>query len=182
MVKSLVVLVGSAIFGLGASVTGIGQSSGDKTINALSAPAYLAHANHRFKNADFDADGLLSADEYVAMSVVFAELTRLKGYARVAVNDDESMAVPLKTDLSAGSQEDPFAKGLSYGERTRIDAVTRRDFYSHAGADGLLSRTEYVQLSWLRFVDADRNDDGILKGAELLEFSSNEAAIAQSNS
>jgi len=162
---ALTVGIGSAL------AAGVGLDS-DLQGNATTLEKAEAsiHAASVFSRADINRDNMLDADEYAALSIVTAELSYLNGYiAFEGVQSEKTVALPVA------------APGvLTRAERTRIEAIARNEFYSHAGEDAALSADEYVQLSNERFEDADRNNNGTLAQSELLNFAASQTRIAYS--
>ena len=72
----------------------------------------------------------------------------------------------------------PTNKALQSGERARIEAVSRYEFYVLAGADEALSGSEFAEASLMQFHLADKNRSGALTNAELQTFASYQARLS----
>lgn len=139
-------------------------------VNSLTADEAAAHSNALFARADLDGSGALDANEYAALAIVTAELSHLNGFYALDIGDGrEFVPLPVKTGA------------LSQAEHARVDAVARAEFYAAAGADGVMDRAEYVGEQAARFLDADRNGNGMLAKAELTTFAARAAMIARSD-
>lgn len=139
-------------------------------VERLSADEASAHANAMFSRADLNRSGALDADEYAALAIVTAELSRLNGFFALDIGDGREFV-----QLPEGA---PTA--LSFGERARIEAVARTEFYAIAGEDGLLDRHEYTGEQMERFEQADRNNNKVLVKAELTSFAARAAMLMRS--
>ena len=135
------------------------------------AISLTAHANAIFARADIDGSGKLDANEYAALAIVTAELSRLNGFYALDIGDGREF-VPLPVSAPGA---------LSQAEHARVDAVARAEFYAAAGEDGLMDRQEYVGEQAARFLDADRNGNGMLAKAELTSFAARAAMISRSD-
>jgi hypothetical protein len=162
-----------ALTGLGVGATGGGAGAGayGGAIATLTGDQSGAMARALFERADLDASGALDADEYAALAIVTAELARLNGFIALAADGAaEIVALPIKGRES-----------LSRGERARIDAVARAEFYAAAGADGQMSKAEYAAERAAGFAAADRDGDGRLKARELTLFAAAQARLSRSD-
>ena len=152
----------------GALAAGVGLESNLAPATTLDKQEAAIHAASVFDRADLNKDNTLDTDEYAALAVVTAELTYLNGaVAFEGVEGEKSVTLPIAS---------PSA--MSRGERTRLDAVARAEFYASAGDDASLSADEFVAMSVARFDQADRNRNGTLTRAELTAFAASEAGIA----
>lgn len=135
----------------------------------FSEDAAAAHAHSMFQRADLDGSGRLEADEYVALTLVTAELARLNGF------------VPLGDGAGSAIAQLPSAppSSLSGAERARVEAVARSEFYAAAGADGVLDAAEYHRKEAARFRSADRNRNGALAGKELVSYAAQAALMTR---
>ena len=156
----------------GALAAGVGledRAYGDE-IATLTAQEVETHAAAEFFRADVNGDGVMNADEYTALATVTAELSLLNGFVAFETGkSEETVALPF---------ERPGA--LTRGERARIEATARNEFYTAAGSDGVLSAPEYKAFKVSRFSDADRNRNGKLAKAELRAFAAAEAKVGVS--
>lgn len=143
-----------------------------ETLGMLSADGARIHAETVFNRADLDGSGALDADEYASLAIVTAELSRLNGFIAIERGGDKANIVSLP--IAAPS-------ALSSGERARVEAVARAEFYALAGEDGSLTAEEYVGEKSARFAAADRNRNGALAKAELAAFAAREAQLAGSD-
>ena len=143
-----------------------------ETVGMLSAEGARAHAQTVFDRADLDRSGALDADEYASLAIVTAELSRLNGFIAIETGGDNANIVSLP--IAAPS-------ALSGGERARVEAVARAEFYALAGDDASLSADEYLGEQAARFAAADRNRNGALAKAELTSFAVREAKLAGSD-
>ncbi|NWG71665.1 MAG: hypothetical protein HXY23_08685 [Parvularculaceae bacterium] len=138
-------------------------------IAQLTETEAAAHGAARFVRADLDGSGSLDADEYVSLVLVTAELSRLNGFVALAAGGrDEVVALPLDA---------PGALGV--GERSRVEAVARGEFYAIAGSDGLMSASEHAEEAARRFAAADRDRSGVLSKRELEAFAGREALFSR---
>lgn len=126
-------------------------------INRIEASDFASDARRIFNSADLDASGDLNTAEYVSLAIVEAELARLNGFIAFEVDGKA-----LKVGVSGASA--PSA--LTFGERTRIDAVATREFHAIAGRDARLDAGEFEGAAVELFTLADRNRDGVLAGVE----------------
>ena len=140
-------------------------------VKSLTADEAAAHANAIFARADIDGSGKLDANEYAALAIVTAELSRLNGFYALDIGDGREF-VPLPVSAPGA---------LSQAEHARVDAVARAEFYAAAGEDSLMDRQEYVGEQAARFLDADRNGNGMLAKAELTSFAARAAMISRSD-
>ncbi len=152
---------------------GPGASPDDRAYGApvaqLTAEEARAHAGATFARADLDASGSLDADEYVSLVLVTAELSRLNGFVALAADGrDEVVSLPIAAP-----------KALGVGERARIEAVARGEFYALAGSDSLLSAAEHAAEQARRFSAADRNRNGVLTRGELFSFAEREVLFSR---
>lgn len=159
----------------GVALTAVGSqpaSSARAPLKAeLSANEAVIHAASVFSRADLDRSVSLSADEYVSLAIVTAELSRLNGFMSIEAEGREQLVMlPVKA---------PGA--ISRGERARVEAVARGEFYAAAGSDSQLSLEEYVAEQAARFSAADRNRNGILKNNELGAFAAREALLSKAS-
>lgn len=136
-------------------------------LSALSEADVADHAARVFARADIDGNAALDVDEYVALTVVTAELARLNGFI-VIENGDE----PGVVDLPAAA---PAA--LPKSEHIRIAAVARNAFYVFAGDDGRMSADEFAVAQDALFQAADRNHNGKLGRKELFNFAQRQASM-----
>lgn len=153
---------------------GIGPGvSGDRAYGArvaqLTETEAAADAGAKFARADLDGSGSLDADEYVSLVLVTAELSRLNGFVALGA-DGRNEVVALPLDM-------PGAIGV--GERSRVEAVARGEFYAAAGSDGLMSAYEHAAESARRFAAADRDRSGALSKRELEAFATREALFSR---
>lgn len=160
-----------ALFAIGAALAAGAKPSpyayGD-ALSTLSKNEARIHAETVFARADLDRNGVLDADEYASLAIVTAELARLNGFYAIETGGDAANVVPLP--VSAPS-------ALSFGERARVEAVARAEFYALAGADGALTLDGYVAALSERFAEADRNRNGALAREELAAFAAREARL-----
>lgn len=155
-------------------------ASGDARLSApaygtalerLSANAAQADAAETFARADLDKSGALDANEYAALAIVTAELSRLNGFVGFETEGGaRTVALPVKAPTA-----------LTGGERARVEAVARAAFYAAAGANGLMSLDEYAGETAKRFAEADRNRNGVLAGGELVSYAAKEASVLRSD-
>lgn len=161
-----------ALTGIGVGATGFGagaEAYGSK-IAELTRARSAAMSEAIFVRADLDESGDLDANEYAALAIVTAELARLNGFVVLAADGaDEIVALPVKAREALGS-----------GERARIDAVARAEYYAAAGADGRMSLAEFAAERAANFAAADRDRNGRLTHRELSAFAAAEARLARS--
>ena len=160
----------AAVSAVIASDGGLMGGADEVDVLHLSKSDAVVHAERVFDRADIDGSGALEADEFAALSIVTAELAHLNGYVTI-----ETDAQPREVALPITA---PSA--LSYGERARVEAVARNEFYVAAGGDGLLSKAEFVDAQLLAFNDADRNRNGVLKPRELSTYAIKQASLSVS--
>ena len=141
-------------------------------VDHLTADEARMHAAIIFERADLDRSGALDADEFASLAIVTAELTRLNGFIAIETGGDDADIVPLPIEAPSA---------LSAGERARVEAVARADFYAMAGEDARLTIDEYLGEKSAAFEAADRNRDGALVRAELAAFAAGEAMIVRSD-
>ncbi|MEE2691889.1 MAG: hypothetical protein VX640_10160 [Pseudomonadota bacterium] len=166
-----------AIFAIGVSAAlASGLKTADYayggTVGMLSADQARAHAETIFNRADLDRSGALDADEYASLAIVSAELSRLNGFIAIETGGDSANIVPLPVAAPSA---------LSQGERARVEAVARSEFYVLAGDDALLTADEYLGEQAARFDAADRNRNGALAKGELASFAAREARLSGSD-
>lgn len=162
-----------ALTGLGVGAPGQSGAAGayGSEIAQLTKDQSSAMSLALFERADLDASGALDANEYAALAIVTAELARINGFIALAPDSDgEIVALPIKGRQSLG-----------YGERARVEAVARAEFYSAAGADGQMSQAEFAAERAANFAAADRDRDGHLKRRELIAFAASEARLSRSD-
>jgi len=152
---------------------GPGVSLEDRAYGApvaqLTADEARAHADATFARADLDGSGVLEADEYVSLALVTAELSRINGFVALAANGrNEVVALPVATP-----------RALGVGERARIEAVARGEFYAAAGQDSRMSADEHAAEQARRFSAADRNRNGVLTRSELSSFAEREVLFSR---
>jgi hypothetical protein len=141
------------------------------TLARLSADAACANGAETFLRADLDKSGALDANEYAALAVVTAELSRLNGFVGFETEGGvQTVALPVRAP-----------EALVGGERARVEAVARAGFYAAAGADGLMSLEEYAGERVKRFAEADRNRNGVLAKDELVSYAAKEASVLRSD-
>jgi hypothetical protein len=133
---------------------------------SLSVAELRQHADAIFDCADLDKSGALEAEEYSALALVTAELSRLNGFVALHVGA-ESRTVQLPRGLPE----------FSRAERVRVEAVARKAFYASAGADSAIERSEFASALAARFTASDANRDGGLKRRELISFAAKIAAV-----
>jgi hypothetical protein len=151
-----------------ASSLGLGLPYGEPS-EKLEAASAATSAEATFARADIDKSGALDANEYSALAVVTAELARLNGFVAIETGGEPQIVLlPI---------EAPGA--LTGGERARVDAVARTNFYAIAGEDSLISRDEYLGDQAARFIEADRNGNGALAKTELVAYAAREALISR---
>ncbi|MEO0400436.1 MAG: hypothetical protein AAF224_13555 [Pseudomonadota bacterium] len=138
-------------------------------VTTLEAEEVQTHAETLFRQADLDKNGDLDRDEFAALSIVVAELSRLNGFVAILDGDSRS-AAPIAP-----------APSLTIADRIRIDAVAAREHAIAAGADARLDLAEYVGLELNRFAAADRNRNGVLKAGELFAYTHETARIPSLN-
>lgn len=164
--KATLIALGAAALGASIAPTSLAVAAkayGEPTLT-LGAEAARYHAVREFHRADLDRSGALDADEHAALAIVTAELTALNGFVAF-----ETAGAPATVTLPM------FPEALSRGERARIEAVARGEFYAAAGADGLMTPAERSAELSARFAAADRNRDGVLAKAELRRFAARAA-------
>ncbi len=160
----------AALVAVGVALAAADRPAYGEPVARLSAADAREHADAIFACADQNRSETLDADEYAALAVVLAELSRLNGFV-VLRSEIEDRIVPL-----------PFqTPELTRSERTRIEAVARRDFYAAAGGDSQLSQAEYAEEQADRFADADRNRNGVLAAGELVAFAAHTASLDRSD-
>jgi len=156
----------------GALASGIGfedRAYGDK-VTTLTSQEIESHAASAFLRADVNSDGVMNADEYTALATVTAELSLLNGFVAFETGaEEETVALPFGA---------PGA--LTRGERARIEAIARNEFYTVAGSDGVATASEFRAFKSSRFFEADRNRNGKLAKAELRAFAASEAKVGVS--
>lgn len=163
---SLVSAAAGAAFGA-AAMTAFERN--DAPTTALGAGAVAAHAAASFAMADADGSGALSSDEYASFRLVRAELAGLSGSYAI---DAGARRVTVRLPIGA-----PFA--LDAERRTRILMQGYRDFQVAAGRDAQMNKDEYVAGSARAFARADRNHDGVLGGAEIVDYAGDRTSVAQ---
>lgn len=131
----------------------------------LEASTIATTAKMVFSRADLDNDGALSADEYVTLAVVTAELARLNGF------------VPV--DYAGGVRVAPLAGADAWSRETRarIETAAARDYLAFAGEDRRLDAGEFAGSRLEALSAADRDRNGVLTGAELQRFAAIEARV-----
>lgn len=178
MLKSLLLITSSTIAGLGAFLGTSAGTTGDAydgTVHQLYQNQFLDHSETLFERADMDKSGTLDVDEYSALMVVQAQLSRLNGF--IAVHTDNMVkTVPISQMQLSGDKKD-----LSRADRTRVDAIARAQFYSAAGTNGQLSWDEYAITAITVFASLDSNQDGVLRARELSAFANQTAFIVLNN-
>lgn len=87
-------------------------------VKSLTADEAAAHTNAIFARADIDGSGKLDANEYAALAIVTAELSRLNGFYALDIGDGREF-VPLPVSAPGA---------LSQAEHARVDAVARAEF------------------------------------------------------
>ena len=110
----------SALLVGGLAITSVGGTAfdspyDDRSATKLTRADIETHAGLIFARADRNADGILSADEYTALTIVTAELAHLNGFVVVEIGD--AIATAPAASLSGTA--------LSKGEQARINAVAR---------------------------------------------------------
>ncbi|MEQ1929843.1 MAG: hypothetical protein ABL957_04820 [Parvularculaceae bacterium] len=151
------------------SSTPVADRAYGASVGEFSVEEARAHADATFARADLDRSQSLEADEYVALEIVTAELSRLNGFIALAPDSrGDVVALPIRK-LAA----------LTGGERARVEAVARGEFYAAAGSDALLSLGEYAGERSARFSAADRNGNGRLAHGELSSFAAREALFSR---
>ena len=140
------------------------------TITSLTTDEVASHATASFLRADANSDGFVNVDEYAALTIVTAELSLLNGF------------IALQTGSAEEKVELPFGNpgALTRGERARIEAVARSEFYQIAGDDSTISHSEFHDHKASKFAEADRNRNGKLAKAELQAFAAAEANVTYS--
>ena len=121
------------------------------------------HARLTFARADRDQNGSLDVDEYTALRVVEAELTRLKGFYVI-----ETAEGPRTLAFNQSPEANRNAMGAN--EQIRVAAVARGEFYQASNADGLVSEEEFVSAQRRLFDVADTNNNGRLQRRELAGY------------
>lgn len=157
--------------GIGAAVASPESPAYGAATERLDALHALANAEATFRRADLDGSGALDAHEYSSLATVTAELARLNGF--VAVEAGQSPQIVL-LPISA-------PQALAGAERTRVDAVSRTNFYAIAGDDARITLDEYLSDQKARFADADVNGNGSLTNAELVSFVAREALLSKAD-
>jgi len=153
----------------GALAAGIGldeRGYGDQ-LPTLEKVEMQLHASTLFSRADVNGDSKLDSDEYAALSIVTAELSLLNGF--VAFEFDHSAKIVTLPIAAPGA--------LTVVERSRVDAISRNEFYAAAGQDGAMSADEFIALKATSFSKADRNRNGTLAKSELIAFAVSEAKV-----
>lgn len=172
------VILKSAIPAIALLAAGAGLASTAKTSapNAyagaalrVEASTFAEDASRTFETADLNGDGAIDAAEYSALALVEAELSRLNGFIAIEL-DGEARTIDVPR-LNA-----PTA--LTFAERTRIDAIALREFYSIASGDDLIDEREFTAAAIERFAAADRDRNGALDGAELSVFAAERARLS----
>ncbi len=113
-------------------------------------------ADQLFDRIDANDDGFLSIDEYASQAVVRASLARFNGAVVVEGAQIFNIGIP-----------EGKSRELSRTEQTAIDALARYEFYQVSGDDRILDRSEWIATRLDRFADADFDNNGKLRGAEL---------------
>lgn len=138
---------------------------------SLTREGAAEHSRAIFARADVDDSGALDVNEYAALATVTAELARLNGFIALEVGDAAAVvALPIE-----------YPTALAGAERARVEAVARAEFYSAAGADGVMSSEEFSNEQASRFAEADRNRNGALVKSELVSFAARTALIIKSD-
>lgn len=159
-----------ALAGLGVGAGGSQMPAYGGEISSLTADQSGVKSSAIFAQADLDKSDALDADEYAALAIVTAELARLNGFIALAPDGEgEIVALPVKGSESLGP-----------GERARVEAVARAEFYAAAGADAKMSKAEFAAERAANFAAADRNGDGRLMKRELSTFAAVEARLVRS--
>ena len=135
-------------------------------ISVLPATAITDHAATLFARADADADGVLNADEFTALSIVTAELARLNGF--IVVETPEEPAT-----IFVG----PAARSMTQAEYARVAAVARNKFYVFSNGDGAMSIDEFANLQKADFEAADLNNNNRLGKRELALYGQRQAKL-----
>lgn len=173
MVRSLahktasVGVIGGLCLGLAFAAGDRPTSTSMTSIPRIEAAAVHAHAERVFTLADQDRSGALDVDEYAALALVVAELSRLSGYVTIDAGSGALIAAPAPGRAPAS---------LSTGERVRIGAVAAREFHVAAGKDAAMSAEEFVSAQLETFAAADLSRDGVLAGSETSLYA---AAVAR---
>lgn len=111
-----------------------------------------------FDKVDVDRSGDIDVEEFASHVVILAELARFNG--TVSVDGTVSQQILLPSGLEPR---------MAITDRAAIDAVSRRTFFNHA-PQGSMGREAYAAYRLSVMADADRNNDGVLNGAELTQF------------
>lgn len=172
--RTMIAAFAAPVVALAAAGIGVAFASGEgaaygAATEKLEASRALANAEATFARADRDGSGALDAHEYASLAIVTAELARLNGF--VAVDSSESPQIVLL----------PIAapQALAGGERARVDAVSRRNFYAIAGNDSRMTLNEYISHQQARFAEADLNRNGSLAKHELVAYAAREALLSK---
>ena len=149
-----------------------GSLAYDHTLEMLDRQMLTEHGDILFAQADLDADGALSADEFAVLHIVQAELATLNGFIPVH-QGTHSYTLTLATHQDG----EPLSQKV-----TRLEATARRAFYAVAGEDRHMDAMEF-QLTFERsFTKHDRNSDGQLSRRELHAFAADQAGQVLSSS
>ncbi len=136
-------------------------------LTTLSQAEIANHAQLVFARADLDRNQALDVDEYTALAVVTAELSRLNGF--VVVEKGETVGTIELADAGPAA--------LPRSEHIRIAAVAQNAFYAFAGADGRMSAEEFAAAQGAVFDAADLNRNGKLGRRELSIFAQRQAGM-----
>jgi len=129
----------------------------ERAPHALAAADVAHHADRTFARADLDGDGALSVEEYAALTLVTSELARLNRAAPVETAAGfTTLALPEDAPAFVSPQE-----------RTRLDAIARREFLLAAEGAAHLTEDGFRALELERFLRADRDRNGVLARGEL---------------
>lgn len=146
-------VAGVALASTGAATLGQGQAGFD----ALSANA---RAEMLFNQADLDRSGDLDINEFTALNLVLAELSRVSG----------RVVLEMPAGEAAVELDDALLRQVTSAERSRLEAVSFREFQLASDADDRMTLDEFVGLELEYFEAADRNDNGVLAGSELSSY------------
>lgn len=109
-----------------------------------------------FHEIDINDDGMIDVDEYAAQAIVYAELARFNRY--VTIETEETTIIPLPRNTP---------DSVTLAERTRIETISRREYYVYAGDDGEMSPRDWIASRQAEADHYDTNEDGIVEAGEL---------------
>ncbi len=159
MKRTTVVMIATALTGFGAVSFASSLATSDAFGPSLTSVALedtRLDADQLFSKIDMNKDGALSIDEYASQAVVRASLARFNKAVVIDGRATFHVQVP-----------DEATNQIAAAEQTAIDAVARNEFYRISGNDASLDKSEWIQSRLTEFADADFDEDGQLRGAEL---------------